>query len=57
MRKLAYIAQITNKHQIVSPTGEVATKIEAVQINYGWWCVSAINNFEVGDKAVYFEID
>lgn len=57
MRKLVYISEITNKRQIVSPSGEVATRIEAVQINHGWWCVSAMNNFQVGDKAVYFEID
>jgi len=51
MRKLASIQQIKEIKPI-----EGADRIEKIRIN-DWWCVSERGNFNVGDLAVYFEID
>ena len=51
MRKLASIQQIKEIKPI-----EGADRIEKIRIN-DWWCVSEKGNFNVGDLAVYFEID
>lgn len=56
-RQLAYIAQITNIEQIFDKEGKPANTIEYITLNDGWRCVSGKGNFQVGDKAIYFEID
>ena len=51
MRKLAHIEKIEWKRPI-----EGADKIELVGV-LGWQCIAKINEFNVGDKCVYIEID
>lgn len=51
MRKLATIAVV---EEVLPIPG--ADKIEKVRVR-GWWCVSRKDEFKVGDKAVYFEVD
>lgn len=51
MRKLASIQTIKNIKQIPN-----ADAIECVSV-LGWECVSKKNEFEIGEKCVYFEID
>lgn len=51
VRKLASVQEIAEKKAI-----EGADAIEAVRVN-GWWVVAKKNEFEVGDKCIYFEID
>ena len=51
MRKLASVQIVAEKKPIKD-----ADLIEAIRIN-GWWLVSKKNEFEVGDKCVYFEVD
>lgn len=51
MRKLATIEEIKEKKAI-----EGADRIEAVRVRE-WWVVSKKDEFQVGDKCVYFEID
>lgn len=51
MRHLATIQQIADVQPI-----EGADSIEKVQVK-GWWCVAKKEEFKVGDKCVYFEID
>lgn len=50
-RKLASVRTIKNKEPI-----EGADRIELVQVD-GWKCVSKKDEFEIGDKCIYFEID
>lgn len=51
-RKLVSIRKIT----AIKPI-EGADKIQHYQIDDGWWVVSGIENFKVGDFCVYHEID
>lgn len=51
MRKLASIKIIEEVAPIPG-----ADRIEKARIG-GWWCVVRKDEFKVGDKAVYFEID
>jgi hypothetical protein len=51
MRKLAHIETITWKKPI-----EGADRIELVGV-LGWQCIAKLNEFQVGDKCVYIEID
>jgi hypothetical protein len=51
MRKLASIKKIKS----VSPISG-ADRIELVQLD-DWFCIAKKNEFNIGDKAVYFEID
>lgn len=50
-RELAYIVKVDGKERI-----EGYDRIVSYQIG-GWKCVAGINDFEVGDLAVYIEID
>lgn len=50
-RALAHIEKIEEKRPI-----ENADNIEMVRI-LGWWCIAKIDEFQVGDKCVYIEID
>jgi RNA ligase (TIGR02306 family) len=50
-RKLASVRTIKNKEPI-----EGADRIELVHVD-GWKCVSKKDEFEIGDKCIYFEID
>jgi len=51
MRKLATIASIDDVQPI-----EGADRIERVKVR-GWWCVAKKDEFKIGDRAVYFEVD
>lgn len=51
-RKLVSIRKITDIKPI-----EGADKIQHYQIDGGWWVVSGINNFKIGDFCLYHEID
>lgn len=51
-RKLASIQKITNKKPI-----EGADLIEVVEVNNGWEVVCKKDEFQIGDKVIYFEID
>lgn len=51
MRHLATVQRIADLQPI-----EGADKIEKIKIN-DWWCVSEKGNFQIGDLAIYFEID
>jgi RNA ligase (TIGR02306 family) len=51
MRKLASIQIVEEKHDIPE-----ALNIEAIRI-LGWWVIAKKNDFKVGDRCVYFEID
>lgn len=51
MRKLASIQQVTGKSPI-----EGADKIEILSI-LGWQVISQKENFQIGDKCVYIEVD
>ena len=51
MRKLATIRRIQN----LTPIPE-AYRIEVAQLD-DWFCIVKKGEFQVGDKAVYFEVD
>jgi RNA ligase (TIGR02306 family) len=51
MRKLASVKVIKDKKPI-----EGADRIEAVQIDW-WWCVAKKDEFQVGEKCIYCEVD
>jgi hypothetical protein len=51
MRKLVTAQEVLEKKSI-----EGADKIEAVRIN-GWWVVAQKDQFKVGEKCIYFEVD
>jgi RNA ligase (TIGR02306 family) len=51
MRKLASV-QVVEEIQAIPE----ATNIERIRVQ-GWWCVALKNEFHVGDKCAYFQID
>lgn len=51
MRKLVSIRIIEERKDILG-----ADKIEALRVG-GWWCVSQKDQFKVGDRILYYEVD
>lgn len=51
-RELAYVAKITD----IKPL-DGYDRVEYAKIGDGWWCVVKKGDFNIGDLAIYFEVD